>query len=166
MLVCGLREKITTVATIAILLVIFIISEDPVQRIQNPKPQPQPRYPVPTDNSKFRGNDDFSSNKPAKPNNSKYSQDDYYILTNNTVIHLWIDVPNSFPWRKCLHEYNEMMFTYSCSLYSYKQALTVRTLEQGDGTRFRLILGTGDGARCVEPDHLQGQGDERMVSGS
>jgi hypothetical protein len=117
--------------------------------------------------SGLRGNGDFSSNKFSpkleKPTNSKFSLDNYYILTNNTVIHLRIDVPNSFPWRKFLHEYNGMMYTYSCSLNSYKQALTVRTLEQGDGTRFRLILGSGDGARCVEPDSLQGQGDGRMV---
>ena len=59
MLVCGLRELITTVATIAILLVIFIISEDPVERIQNPKPQPQTRYPVIADNIKFRGHVEF-----------------------------------------------------------------------------------------------------------
>ena len=52
-----------------------------------------------------------------------------------------------------MHEYSGMLFTFSCStagegVDSYKQALTVKTVEQGDKTRFKLLMG---GGRCVEP---------------
>ena len=166
-MVCGLRELITTVLTMTILLVIFIISEDPVDNIQNPKPLPQPIYQAKAENIIFRGAEDrqrpkLLSPKPKIASKSKFSPDNYYIFSNNTKVILWIDVPNSFPWRKCLHEYSGMMFTYTCSLTSYKQILTVRTMEQGDSTRFRLILGSGEGAQCVEPDPVQGQ-DKRVV---
>jgi len=167
-MLCGLREKVTTVTTLTILLVIFIIFEDPVQIIQNPKPQVQSRFA-------FKGEDEQSfkpfSMKPRRPTpvnpneSSKFSGDKYYIFSNNTVIRLWIDVPNSFPWRKCLHEYNGMVFTYSCSLTRKedisKQSLTVRTVEQEDRTRFRLILGGENSSMCVEPEPRQE--DDRLV---
>merc|ERR1719483_168253 len=117
---------------------------------------------------KFRGEDrsnfNPASSKPASPPDShKFSQDNFYMFSNNTSIRLWIDVPNSFPWRKCLHEYNGMVFTYTCSTAesggdTYKQALTVRTVEHGDRTRFRLILG---GGRCLEP--VMGETGRRIV---
>ena len=30
-------------------------------------------------------------------------------------VHLWIDVPNSFPWRKCLNKYVDRIITYDCA---------------------------------------------------
>ena len=171
-MLCGLREKITTILTITVLLILFIISEDPVENIQNPKPQPQPRNPVSADSIVFSGEGGSQKQqiiKPASPNplnqdlNPKYSEDKYYIFSNNTQVILWIDVPNSFPWRHCLYEYMGMVFTYTCSLTSHKQILTVQTMKEGDGSRFRLILGSGDGAHCVEPDAVQEVGGRKVV---
>ena len=145
----------TTVGTISLLLLILIISEDPVDNIVSPKPLAQPRYPVRAGSVQFRGEEErlqpFSPN-PVQP---KFSEDSHYIFSNNTPVILWIDVPNSFPWRKCLHEYSGMMFTYSCSLTSHKQIMMVRTVGR-DGTRFRLVLGSGKGEHCVEPDRSGG----------
>jgi len=173
-MLCGLREKITTILTIAVLIILFIISEDPVENIQNPKPQPQARYPVSADTVLFRGEGEggsqkqqiikpISPNPPLKDSKSRYNEDNYYIFSNNTQAILWIDVPNSFPWRKCLHEYNGMVYTYSCSLTSHKQILTVQTVNEGDGSRFRLILGSGDGAHCIEPDPVQDGSGRKVV---
>jgi len=167
-MLCGLREKITTVLTITILLIIFIISEDPVDNIQNPKPRSQSRYPVSAESVLFRGEGgggDQQKLKPISPSplkaRPKFSDDKYYIFSNNSKVILWIDVPNSFPWRKCLHEYNGMMFTYSCTLTSHKQILTVQRVKDEDGTRFRLLLGGGDTAQCIEP--FKDQSDDRKV---
>jgi len=170
-MLCGLREKITTILTIAVLIILFIISEDPVENIQNPKPQPQARFPVSADTVSFRGEGGggmviikpISPNPPLKDPKPRYNEDNYFIFSNNTRAILWIDVPNSFPWRKCLHEYNGMVYTYSCSLTSHKQILTVKTVNEGDDSRFILVLGSGDGAHCIEPDTIQDVGGGKVV---
>eukprot|EP00092_Neocalanus_flemingeri_P005814 GFUD01006258.1.p1 GENE.GFUD01006258.1~~GFUD01006258.1.p1 ORF type:complete len:628 (-),score=188.16 GFUD01006258.1:577-2460(-) len=170
-MLCGLREKVTAFTTLAILLVIFIIFEDPVEIIQNPKPLGQPRYAFRAENILFSGEDKHSfkpfSSKPPNLSNPKFSPDKYYIFSNNSNIRMWIDVPNSFPWRKCLHEYNGMVFTYACALTKRgdisKQSLIVKTVENGDSTRFRLLLGSGSSSKCVEPETQPRQGDERIV---
>ena len=154
---CGVGEKVTTVLTLIVLLSIFIIFEDPVEMLENPKPKPQAKTVKVALNTQDKLV--IMSLNPDNAASEKLSDDGYYKFDNNTVVHLWIDVPNSFPWRKCLYEYMDMMFTYGCSLTNTKQSLTVRTVHQQDTTRFRLLLGT----RCVEPDTVPRQGEERLV---
>ena len=63
----------------------------------------------------------------------------YFTFENNSLVRLWIEVPNSFPWRKCLHTYKSQLHTYPCQKYSEaeSQIYTVITLP-GDQTRFSL----------------------------
>ena len=32
-------------------------------------------------------------------------------------IRMWIDIPNDFPWRKCLSDYNGVLASTECHLY-------------------------------------------------
>ena len=66
-------------------------------------------------------------------------EEQYFIFENNSVIRLWIDVPNSFPWRKCLNVYGSNLFTYSCDRrFQYDhQTFTIITIP-GDNTKFQL----------------------------
>ena len=53
---------------------------------------------------------------------SKHSEDGYYIFSNNSDVILWIDVPNSFPWRSAY------MSTWgSCSPTSASSPATSRS---------------------------------------
>ena len=85
-----LTGRITVTFAITILIILFIIiSEDNVENIQN----------------MIKGMEGEGGNHQiieAIP--SKHSKDGYYIFSNNSDVILWIDVPNSFSWRKCLQE--------------------------------------------------------------
>jgi len=39
----------------------------------------------------------------------------YVFFEEDLNVHLWIDVPNSFPWRKCLQKYVNRIITYGCA---------------------------------------------------
>ena len=71
--------------------------------------------------------------------NSRSSDEEYFTFENNSVIRLWIDVPNSFPWRKCLNVFNSTLYTYSCGsdYRSQHQIFTVITFLE-DETKFQL----------------------------
>ena len=66
-------------------------------------------------------------------------EEDYFSFENNSVIRLWIDVPNSFPWRKCINVYKSKLYTYSCNrnYQSRYQIFTVVTFLE-DETKFQL----------------------------
>jgi hypothetical protein len=38
----------------------------------------------------------------------------YEAFNEEMNVHMWIDVPNSFPWRKCLNKYVDRIITYDC----------------------------------------------------
>ena len=63
----------------------------------------------------------------------------YFIFENNSLIRLWIDVPNSFPWRKCFNVYRSLLYTYTCqkTYQADKQLFTVIT-RPGDESKFSL----------------------------
>ena len=65
--------------------------------------------------------------------------ENYFIFENNSLIRLWIDVPNSFPWRKCLNIYRSTLYTHHCrkNYRAEQQIFTVVTLP-GDQTKFSL----------------------------
>ena len=71
--------------------------------------------------------------------NSSQSEEEYFKFKNNSVVRFWIDVPNSFPWRKCLNVYNSTLYTYSCQTdyQNNHQIFTVVTSLE-DQTKFRL----------------------------
>jgi len=52
----------------------------------------------------------------------------YYKFTNNTQVRLWIDVPNSFPWRHCLQKHFKELHTVTC--YTKKLANEAETSPQ------------------------------------
>ena len=140
-----LTGRITVPFAITILIIILIIiSEDNEEKIIK------------------RVEDEGGNHQIIKAISSKHSEDGYYIFSNNSDVTLWIDVPNSFPWRKCLQEYMGMMFTYQCLITSHKQILTVKTINKEDGSRFRLVLDRGDGDddgdgdHCIEPEGCEG----------
>ena len=64
----------------------------------------------------------------------------YFTFENNSIIRLWIDVPNSFPWRKCLNIYRSQLYTYPCqkAYRAEQQIFTVITLPE-DQTKFSLL---------------------------
>ena len=35
-------------------------------------------------------------------------------LSLRTPVRLWIDIPNAFPWRNCLQEYNRVILPLHC----------------------------------------------------
>jgi len=71
---------------------------------------------------------------------------------------VWIDVPNSFPWRKCLHEWSENAITYGCDIAqefeNIRQSLYLKPLKD-DQTKFQLMLtrdNPGRNIQCFEPN--------------
>ena len=36
------------------------------------------------------------------------------LKVHNLPVHLWIDIPNDFPWRNCLQEYNRALTPLHC----------------------------------------------------
>ena len=68
-----------------------------------------------------------------------HQDENYFIFENNSIIRLWIDVPNSFPWRKCLNIHRSQLYTYPCRkpYRAEQQIFTVITLP-GDQTKFSL----------------------------
>ena len=68
-----------------------------------------------------------------------HQDENYFIFENNSIIRLWIDVPNSFPWRKCLNIYRSQLHTYPCrnTYLAEEQIFRVITLP-GDQTKFSL----------------------------
>ena len=66
-------------------------------------------------------------------------KEQYFMFENNSLIRLWIDVPNSFPWRKCLNVYDSHLYTYSCDRrFQYDhQTFTIIT-SPADNTKFQL----------------------------
>ena len=35
-------------------------------------------------------------------------------LSNSTTVTIWMDLPNAFPWRNCLQEYNDLVVPTDC----------------------------------------------------
>ena len=72
-------------------------------------------------------------------NNLSQIEEEYFKFKNNSVVRFWIDVPNSFPWRKCLNVFNSTLYTYSCQMdhQNDHQIFTVITFLE-DQTKFQL----------------------------
>jgi len=73
---------------------------------------------------------------------------------------IWIDVPNDFPWRKCLYEYVSIIITIDCihdpEPIKNKNLLYLRPLEK-DSTKFHLMHTLGNQnltRKCVEPNRV------------
>ena len=58
------------------------------------------------------------SNNLISPEIYEFSIREGYVVfpKNSFETRVWIDVPNSFPWRKCLHEWSENAITYGCDI--------------------------------------------------
>ena len=68
-----------------------------------------------------------------------HHDESYFIFENNSLIRLWIDVPNSFPWRKCLNIYRSTVYTYHCrNTYRAEQQIFTVITSPGDPTKFSL----------------------------
>jgi len=166
-LVC-MRKKGANLLINTILTFLILVIIDSVDNLQNPKSQPQPSYPVTTGRVEFREKQHAKHIRPHPVNPDErpyFNEDKYFIFSDDTEVILWIDVPNSFPWRKCLHLEDGIMVTDFCELTSDEQ-LRVETVMGGngdDGTRFRLVLDSGDGPRCIEPDSAKASDDKKVV---
>jgi len=88
-----------------------------------------------------------------------YTQDESVVFLSSPLsIRLWIDVPNAFPWRKCLHEYASSLFTHSCDptkdYEKEKQSIILKTFEE-DKSKFQLMLEIRNAEmnkNCIQPD--------------
>lgn len=165
---CQLQEKISLVCFVVLLLVIFIYIEDPIDTYTIPKPKPAPRFAYKSSEIKFGGSisagDELEESSKVEYRQSSHSEvikdreetsevvtnknDNYFKFTNNSVVRLWIDVPNAFPWRKCLFRYSNHMYTYDCKKgVSVEQDVTVMVVD-GSSAEVRLLLA----GSCIQPD--------------
>ena len=74
-----------------------------------------------------------------------------------TNVGIWIDLPNAFPWRHCLQEYNNLLIPLSCDPTLATQAFT---LESINNNKKEFHWKTAQG-HCVVPVQVIHEGRER-----
>jgi hypothetical protein len=73
---------------------------------------------VPSVNPKINGANSNINGAVNGTSDQKRARDEtaaYESFEKELDVHLWIDVPNSFPWRKCLNKYIDRIITYDCA---------------------------------------------------
>jgi hypothetical protein len=73
---------------------------------------------VPPVNPKINGANSNINGAVNGTSDQKRARDEtaaYESFDKELDVHLWIDVPNSFPWRKCLNNYVNRIITYDCA---------------------------------------------------
>ena len=55
-----------------------------------------------------------SENKTQEVNKTKVTKNEVAESSSNLPVHFWIDIPNDFPWRNCLQEYNRALTLLHC----------------------------------------------------
>jgi hypothetical protein len=73
---------------------------------------------VPPVNPKINGANSNINGAVNGTSDQKRARDEtvaYESFEKELDVHLWIDVPNSFPWRKCLNKYIDRIITYDCA---------------------------------------------------
>ncbi|XP_023336579.1 uncharacterized protein LOC111707669 isoform X2 [Eurytemora carolleeae] len=73
-------------------------------------------------------------------------------------LRIWIDVPNDFPWRKCLLDYNGVAATSECILKSHPAATWYIPLRS---SKFKIINKEND--RCLQPDQTVDMSEKIVV---
>ena len=70
-------------------------------------------------------------------------------LTNSTTVTIWMDLPNAFPWRNCLQEYNGVIVPTDCRQQNKQFVIEPLTGSLSSEER-RFVWRTSSG-KCVEP---------------
>ena len=84
-------------------------------------------------------------------NQIKAADQKYYQYPYQAQVRLWIDVPNTFPWRECLHLHKPLVTTYYCRLKSHKQRFVISPTDQ-DKSKIRIMMtGHGNSWVCKQP---------------
>lgn len=89
-----------------------------------------------------------SSSKPLMSREDTNSP--YESFEQELVVHLWIDVPNAFSWRKCLFKYVNRIITIDCKAEEVDQSWRVRAAKKENNRieGFRLENKAGE---CAVP---------------
>ena len=70
-------------------------------------------------------------------------------LTNSTPVTIWMDLPNAFPWRNCLQEYNGVIVPTDCRQQS--KSFVIDPVRSSEEER-RFVWRTSSG-KCVSPNN-------------
>ena len=81
---------------------------------------------------------------------SQSLEDLIFAVGKEQEVGIWIDLPNAFPWRHCLQEYNGLLATLSCDHNSKDQRFLISPLASNDTER-RFMWKTRDGGKCIVP---------------
>ena len=87
-----------------------------------------------------------------KMNMTEPPNGEFYRLSEDTKVRIWIDIPNAFPWRHCLMKWNHGVDTVSCE-FNNKDLTKLQTfhvkLHKSDKSKFYLMI--DDKLYCVVP---------------
>jgi len=73
----------------------------------------------------------------------------YHKFQEEIQARLWIDVPNAFPWRECLHVWDGHVITQGCA--KEEEVRQTFLVQPGEGSGFHLVSRVDNEDHCVLP---------------
>ena len=59
---------------------------------------------------------------PSQQEDTQHTLSEAELATTSPGITMWMDLPNAFPWRHCLQEYNNIISILNCQQVDYIEA--------------------------------------------
>jgi len=81
-------------------------------------------------------------------------------ISSSIRVHFWIDIPNEFPWRSCIQEYNRVLTLLSCDQASEAQRFLLeplKSIDSGDNAEQKFHWKTSRGL-CIVPGMTMHEG--------